>query len=196
MRRIIIVVFTALSINAFGQTDNLKTKIVADSNKLEYAGNDTIPQVSFVNQNSTERNPAYYINGKYVNGTIIKTINPRLIDSIRVEKQDVEIGGKKYYGQIYIRLKEGYQPKAISLTDLKLKYTNLANAPSIFMIDDEIISGDYSEYIVDEKYILKIMVEKVVDKEANLQVNMVRLLTKSEENIKKSKEIRIRGREE
>ena len=80
--------------------------------------------------------------------------------------------------------------------DLKLKYTNLKNASSLFMINDEFISGDYSKYIVDEKYILKIIVEKIICKEDNLQINIVRLLTKTDENIKKSKEIRIRGAEE
>jgi len=64
------------------------------------------------------------------------------------------------------------------------------------MIDNEIISGEYNKYIVDEKYILKIIVEKIENKEENLQVNIVRLLTKTEENIKKSKQIWIRGTEE
>lgn len=50
--------------------------------------------------------------------------------------------------------------------------------------------------IVDENYILKIIIEKIDNKEENLQVNIIRLLTKTEENIKKSKQIWIRGTKE
>lgn len=196
MRQIIILVITTLTINAFGQVDNLKTKIVNNSNQFEKIGNDTTLQVSYVNPNVSDRKPAYYINGKYINETILKTINPQLIDSINIVKRDVEIDGKNYYGQIYIQLKKDYNPKLISLADLKLKYTNRTNAASIFMIDNEIISGDYSKYIIDENYILKIVVEKIDNNEENLQVNIIRLLTKTEENIKKSKQIWIRGTEE
>lgn len=196
MRQIIILVITTLTINAFGQIGNLKAKIVNNSNQFEKIRNDTILQVSYVNHNVSDRKPAYYINGKYINETILKTINPQLIDSINVVKRDVEIDGKNYYGQIYIQLKKDYTPKLISLADLKLKYINLTNAASIFMIDNEIISGDYSKCIIDENYILKIVVEKIDNNEENLQVNIVRLLTKTEENIKKSKEIILRGTEE
>jgi hypothetical protein len=195
MRQIIILLITTLTFNAFGQIDYLNPKVVNKSNKFEKTGNDTIPQVTDVNSNTSDRKPAYYINGKYINETIIKTINPQLIDSIHIVKKDVEIEGNQYYGLIYILLKKDYTPKLIS-QDLKLKYTNLINAPSIFMIDNEIISEDYNKCIVDEKYILKIIVEKVVIKEESLQVNIIRLLTKTEANIRKSKEISIRGKED
>ena len=196
MRRIIILIITTLAINAFGQIYDLKTKIPYNSNKFYKTGNDTIPHVSYVMPNGSDRKPAFYINGKYINNFLLKTINPQLIDSMNVVKRDIEIDGKKYYGQIYIQMKKDYNPKLISLTGLKLKYTNLTNTPTIFMIDNEIISGDYNKYIVDEKYILKIIVEKVENRKENLQVNIVRLLTKTEENIKKSKQIWIRGTEE
>ena len=196
MSRIIVLVITILTLNAFGQNDSLKTKIEYNSNKFEKNANDTIPQVSYVNPKVSDKNPAYYINGKYINESILKTINPQLIDSINVVKRDVEINGKNYSGQIHIQLKKYYNPKIISLVDLKLKYTNVTNAASIFMIDNEIISGDYSKYIVDVNYILNITVEKIDNKEENLQVNIIRLLTKTEANIKKSKQIWLRGKEE
>jgi len=182
--------------NAFGQIDNLNAKVVFNPNKFEKIGEDTIPQISYASPNVSDRIPAYYINRKYINGIILKTLNPQLIDSINVVKRDTEIDGKKYYGQIYIQLKKDYYPKLITLTDLKLKFTKPTSTPSIFMLDNEIISGDYSKYIVDENYILKIIIEKIDNKEENLQVNIIRLLTKTEENIKKSKQIWIRGTEE
>jgi hypothetical protein len=193
MRRIILIAITLLTIHAYGQIDNIKANNVYFSNKFENEGNDTIPEVSYVNSTGSDRSPAHYINGKLVNETVLKTINPLLIDSVNVVKQDIEIEGKKYFGRIHIQMKKDYNPKLISLTDLKLKYTNLTNDSSVFMINDEFISGNYSKYIVDENYILKIIVEKISNKEENLHVNIVRLLTRTEENIIKSKEIILRA---
>ena len=50
--------------------------------------------------------------------------------------------------------------------------------------------------MVDEKFILKIIVEKYENKEEKLNVSFLNLITKTEENIKKSKEIIIRGKDE
>lgn len=146
MRQILILVITALTINAFGQIESLNAKIVNNSNQFAKIVNDSILQVSYVNSNVSDKKPACYINGKYINETILKTINPQLIDSINVVNRNVDIDGKSYYGQIYIQLKKNYNPKLISLADLKLKYTNLTNTSSIFMLDNEIISGDYRKY--------------------------------------------------
>lgn len=179
--------------NAFGQIDGLNTKVSPHPEKFEKKGNDSILQVSYVNADDSVRKPIYYINGKLISHIILKTINPQFIDKINVVKRDTVIDGKNYYGEIHIQLKKDYKPQFISLADLKLRYTRQANASSIFMIDDEIISGDYRKYIVDENYILKIIVERIDVNEENLQVNVIRLLTKTEENIKKSKQIWIRG---
>jgi hypothetical protein len=196
MRQIFILAITTLTMNAFLQIDVPNAKIVFNSDKSEKIGKDTILQVSYVNPDVSEKKPAYYINGKLIGETILGAINPQLIDSMNVVKRDVEVDGKKYYGQIYIQLKKDYHPRLISLTEIKLKLTKPINAPSIFIIDNKIISGDYSKHIVDENYILRIIVEKIENKEENLQVNMIRLLTKTEENIKNSKQIWIRGTED
>lgn len=76
------------------------------------------------------------------------------------------------------------------MNNLKLKYTNVKDNSTIFKIDDEIINADYENYLVDEKYILRIIVEKFENK------NIINLTTKTPENIKKSKEIIIRGKDE
>jgi hypothetical protein len=193
MKQILIFVITALAMNAFGQIDGLNNKVSPHPEKFEKKGNDSILQVWYVNADDSVRKPIYYINGKLISHIILKTINPQFIYKINVVKRDTVIDAKNYYGEIYIQLKKDYKPKFISLADLKLKYTRQANASSIFMIDDEIITGDYRKYIVDENYILKIIVERIDNNEENLQVNVIRLLTKTEENIKKSKQIWIRG---
>ncbi len=46
---------------------------------------------------------------------------------------------------------------------------------------------------VDEDVILSIEIENYENKKENLNINFVNLLTRTEENIRKSKEFRIRG---
>jgi len=154
---------------------------------------DTIPLVKYVKAENFERQPAFYINGKFMTNTALRTIDPMVIDSIHIEKNEIEIENKKYYGQIYITLKKEYMPKFISLNDLMLKYTTLKNEFTIYMIDNDIIKGNYDQCLVDEKYILKIIVDTIEIEKGKTKINVVRLLTKSKENIEKSREIRIRG---
>ena len=115
---------------------------------------------------------------------------------MNVESHEIEVEGKKYFGRIDIQTKKDYHPKLISLTDLKSKYTNLNNAPCLFLIDNEFVSGDYNKCVVDEKFILQISIEKIKLAEENLQVNVVRLLSRTEANVRKSNEIMIRGTED
>ena len=193
MRQILIITMAFFTLNAYGQIKNLKVPLVESTNSQFVTQNDTVLKVLYVNSNESERSPAYYLNGQFVNETTLKTLNPNAIDNIRVEKQEIEVETQKYYGQIFINTKGDYRPILISLSDLKSKYINLKNTPTIFMIDNEIINGDYDKCIVDENYLLRISIEKVENRKEKLHFNLIQILTKSEENIKKSKEIRIRG---
>lgn len=195
MKSILILIISFWALSATGQIELLNKKDAKVSLNSSIKSNefviDTIPTVEFNKIENVGLQPVYYINGEIVNQTVIKTIDPQLIDSIHVEKKEIVIKDKKYYGQIFLKMKKEYQPKLISLTDLKSKYLSQTSTPAIFMIDDEIIKGAYENYLVDEKFILKIVVDNMEEKEQKLEI--IRLLTKSEENIKKAKEIRIRG---
>lgn len=111
------------------------------------------------------------------------------------KKKEIKLNGTTYYGKLSIKTEAGYRPQFISLNNLKLQYTQIKNEPVIFMLDNEFIKEDYDQYIVDLKYILKIIVDKIDLPDNKLQINVIRLLTRSEENIRKSKEIHIRGSE-
>lgn len=191
MKRIILIVIAFLTIQAYGQLSGKVDQIIR-SNKVENTVNDTIPLVSYVSPNM----PAYYLNGKFVSDATIRTISSNQIDNLNVDGHEIVVEGKKYGGRIYFQTKKDYHPKLISLTDLKLKYTNLTNAPCLFMIENGFVSGDYNKCLVDEKFILQISVEKINLAEENLQVNVIRLLTRTEANIRKSNEIMIRGEED
>ena len=178
MKNIIVFSFLLLTANTYGQT----------------ISNDSTIKVIYAEDLHKEKNPAWFINGNFVTNSIM-TLNPQMIENINVIKTDSIIDGTKYYGQIYIKTKSEYNPKLITLTSLKEKYTNLENQPVVFMIDGNIVNGDYDKFVVDENYILQIIIDNIKNEKENIDLKIVKLLTKSEENIKKSNEIRIRGNE-
>lgn len=139
------------------------------------------------------RNALIMVNGHPIPNTAVGLTAPDMIHSVDVSKNDTIVGEHKYSGVVRIVLKDGYTPAFISLTELKQKYISLHPGPTVFMIDNQLISGSYDQLMVDEKYILKIEVNRLTDAGGHQDVNVVRLLTRSEENIRKSKELRIRG---
>lgn len=62
------------------------------------------------------------------------------------------------------------------------------------MIDGNLINADYDRYLIDENYVLQIVVDDIQNDKQKIDLGLIKLLTRSEENIKKSKEIRIQGR--
>lgn len=189
MRQLLTLLIAFVTINVSGQTTQIKVPLVRWNTQPKSPIDN---KVSYVNSNNSE-SPAYYLNGQLLSETILMTLDPEKIDSIHVSRQETVVDSQKYYGQIFIITKQDYKPGLISLNDLKSKYTNLKNEPTIFMINNEIIKEDYDKCIVDENYLLNISIEKIdLDKE-KLHFRFIKILTKTEENIKKSKEIRIRG---
>jgi hypothetical protein len=196
MKKIFLISALLLVINCFGQKLTGRVPGLKITNQEIASENDTIINVVYKNEIENNKKSAYFINGKLINERILRSLNPNEIETVNVEKENIEIENVKYYGKLYIVTKPTYKPKFISLNNLKLKYTNLTDNSIIFQIDNEIIKANYESYIVDENYILKIIVEPFENKNEKLNVNFVNLITKSEENIKKSKEIIIRGNNE
>lgn len=189
MKKLLIIAFTFCSLLTSAQ---LNVPQVANVNPV-VSQNDSVIKVSYINRTNAEKSPAYYVNGQFVNESILKSLNPEGIEYIRVEKEEIEVESQKYYGQIFISTKVSYKPKLISLTDLKLKYTKLKNTPAIFMIDNEIVQDDSNKFLVDENYILNISIENIDRAKEKLNFYLIHIFTKSEENIRNSKKIILRG---
>jgi hypothetical protein len=161
-----------------------------------YSMNDSIIRVIYSTPrlNSTKK-PAYYINGTLVNQNILQTLNQNEIESINIEKEEVEIDNIKYEGKIFINTKNAYKPQIISLNNLKEKYLSSLIGPVIFQIENEQVIGNYDEYPIDEKYIFKIIVEDFENEKEKLKLHFIKIILKTEENIKKANN-RIRGKNE
>ena len=196
MKKIFYISVLLLTLNTFGQIKSEKVNGLKITKQETVSENDTIITVNYLNKIESNRKPAYFINGELTNESVLKTLNPNEIATINVEKGDIEIENVNYNGKLYIVTKLTYKPILISLNNLKMKYTSIKENSTIFKIDNEIINADYDNYVIDENYILKINVEKFENSEEKLKFNIVNLITKTEENIKKSKEIIIRGKDE
>jgi len=176
MKRIFIfsICVSILTLSANGQSEALINSLTGGreagviSLPTSMENIDTIPVVKYINPESDVRQlPAIYIDGVFVNFSRLRTIDPTLINSITVEKKKIDVEGKSYYGQVYLKMKEEYNPKLISLTDLVKKYTNVRNGLTIMMIDNELVKDDYKQYLVDEKFLLKIIVETIKKEKQN-----------------------------
>ena len=187
MKKFILFISMLLTVTAFAQNPTIKLRTHKE-------GNDTPKIIYAEEENKTHPQPAFFINGKFLN-TGVSSLNPNQIDSISVIKDKITIAGTEYMGQVHIKTKSNYISKIISLNGLKEKYTNSKNKSTIFMIDDNLISGDYNDYFVDENYLISITIDKVENTKENIHIDVIKLITKSEENIRKSKQIIIRGNE-
>ncbi|MEO8852317.1 MAG: hypothetical protein ABI359_00965 [Ginsengibacter sp.] len=192
--KLFLILFTSLvTFNSFEQNPNSsfqKSKISS------FTQDDSTLKVLYDTTNSPGQHPAYLINGQFASDGILQTsnFNAASIENINIVKKDTIVNNVKYYGIIEIKAKVNYIIKPISLAQLKLKFTDLKNSKTIFLVDNEIINTvDYSNYFVNENGILKIVVEKVRNQKEGLELNIVKLFTKSDNNIRKSKEIMIRG---
>jgi hypothetical protein len=63
------------------------------------------------------------------------------------------------------------------------------------MIDGNIVNGDYDNYVIDENNLLTIIVDKFQNAKESMGWGLIKLLTKTEENIKKRGQIILRGTE-
>lgn len=195
MRKIILSMMLLVIAASYSQT--LTGKVPGVNISKTYSMNDSIIRVVYSKPrlNFTKK-PAVYINGTLMKKMNLFSIKPNGIETINVEKGEIEIDNIKYHEKIFIKTKDNYNFSpipVISLNNLKAKYLSSLKGSVIFQIEEENILDDYDQYQVDEKYILKLVVEHFENKKEKLNLHIVKIILKTEENVKKANEIRIRG---
>jgi hypothetical protein len=176
--------------------DQLKL-IEGDSIKI-HVGQHKIDNVDFkvfYNTQKEEQKPTFYINGKFLGSSLF--FDSKKIEKIEVKKVNIEVDGILYYGQIYITTTENCHPNFITLAAIEKEYLGKSEARCIIMIDSKIVKEEHTSVFIDKNYILKIEIEKVdaispIQAIATEKIDFINIFTITEENIKKSEEIRIR----
>lgn len=177
----------------FSQTD--KKLITSRTEKRVVYSDSSKIKVYYNTSKSTleDAKVAFYVNGDFIsNASILKTINPKKIKSLSVEKDSITINNDLYIGKILINLVDGYQPKFISLKDFIVNHLELNDLPQIVQLDETILNVNSDDFLIDEHYIMVVSVEEIKTSGENLSVNLIRLITKTEENIKKGNTIIIK----
>jgi hypothetical protein len=185
------IIIAFLSVTTFGQLTGKVTGL--NSTKTDTI-KDTVIKVIYKN-NIISRNPqppAIFFNGKLIDYSLMSTINPESIGTMNVVKKDTIIDSVKYYGRIMIQGKTTNNHNYISLNEFKLKYVSPSENVPVFQIDENIVVDDYDTYLIDEKYILKVIVTLVENSKQKIKFDFINLLTKSAKNIEESNQIIIR----
>lgn len=193
MKQSILLLFMALATLSYSQIQTGELSGVTILSTEKYQEADTVPTVVYASQNRSEKTPLYYLDGVAVNQYAIKTLDPNRIQKIEVVKNDPTLGEGAEHGVIYITTKKGYTPSYIALNALKDKYIKISARPTIFLLNGKVLNVDYDQYLVDEKYILKIEVESLDQPAEGLQVEVINLITRTEENLKEANRIYLRG---
>ena len=79
------------------------------------------------------------------------------------------------------------------MTELKNKYTNLKGKPVIFVLDGNFVTADYDNYLINENNLLTIIIDSLKTGKEKIELGLIKLLSKTEENIKARNQIIIRG---
>jgi len=188
MKTLIIFLVTFVVAPSFAQTTESQKHGSSTTVKV-HQRRDTAFRVIKLNNITPTNQIAFFLNGKFIGPQY--SLAPNLIKDIRVLEQDTLIGTKNYTGQVYLTAKNDYRPKLSSLADLKAKYTEFKETPVVFMLDGDIIKSEPDSYFVDENTLLSVIVDNLDD----IQIGVIKLLTKTEENIKERNNIILRGKE-
>jgi len=188
MKKSIYIILLLLSTLSFSQKIPKTTPQYSEDSAITVIYSDSL------NFSSTEHKPvAYYINDLLIGDkNIINTIDPKNIDSVRVEKEKFFIDGTEYFGKILIKLDPKYVTNFLTLKEITDRYLKLNNNPIIIQIDDTIIGEDYDKYLINENFILMITVNKIKTSGKNIEINLINILTKKAGNIEMKNKIIIK----
>ena len=91
MKKTFFISVLLLSIYSFGQVKTEKVNGLKITETEINVEKDSIIKVVYKSDVENNKNPAYFLNEKLVNESILKTINSNEIESVNVEKNDFEI---------------------------------------------------------------------------------------------------------
>ncbi|SDI72919.1 hypothetical protein SAMN05421846_112121 [Chryseobacterium taeanense] len=137
-------------------------------------------------------NIAYFVNNKHYNYLFFQSLDTNKIENVNIANKDMTIDGKSFTGAMYLTTKNNYQPQPLDLKEIKKKYAKDQSLPSLYLFNGLLIQDLERNYSLDNNNILEISSHIYENKEENLKVNIIEIFTKSEENIRKSKEVILR----
>ena len=128
-------------------------------------------------QNST----LVLINGKQFSMSLIPTLNldSAQIKSFEIDRLDTIVNNVQYYHKLSIVTINEYSFNPVNLESIRENYSD--NQPTVFLVNNEIVTDELKSYFLNEDFILLIEKGKI----KSLGMNYMSIFTKTEENKKK-----------
>ena len=180
------------SCTGFAQMNNA-TPPLNPSTTINAQQPDTAFRVIYVNKTEAHQQPLYIINGHTSTSSVLFSMDPNQIKDIRVLRGDTLVDKVTYSGRVFIETMQTVAPKYITLTQLKDKYTNLKGKAVVFTLDGNFINADYDKYAIDEAGLLTIVVDALPATKGNNELGLIKLLSRSKQNLEDRNKIMIRG---
>jgi hypothetical protein len=145
---------------------------------------------------STHTKPIFFLDSTKID-LAITVFDPNKILSITVEKEHDTINYTQ--GRVYMVSKNPKDYYFASLERIKNKYAKNATTPVLFMVNNSFLQNNISDFRIDTSYILNVEVLRGTDfdnlKESIPNLTIIRIRTKTKDNLEELSKIRIRGRD-
>ncbi|MCF2874764.1 MULTISPECIES: hypothetical protein [unclassified Tenacibaculum] len=174
-------------------SQNMQQKRI--NNKPIYSGDSEIRVINNTKSIYQNQSPiGIFVNGNFIgNQSSLDFINSNKIETLKVEKKSFEKNGTTYNGKILLEMKSGYKSNFITLKSLTEKHLTLDKNPTLYQINEKVLESNKTEFLIDENFILKIIPTKIKTSNNKIEINLIQIITKTADNIKKANEIRIKG---
>lgn len=125
----------------------------------------------------------------YIDSVLVKNANVGMFEPMQIENINIAKGSK-----VYITLKKDVPFNLVTLQSLAVKYLKSKKATGIlYTIDGKLITD--AEALINEKHILSISIatDQLISSLPGVKVTMLKVLTRSKENIERANTVYIRG---
>jgi hypothetical protein len=160
--------------------------------KIDITGSVEIVYESSRKSKTAGNQPFYYVDGELW--------SPRAVGAIELENiKDLKVNqNANGNGEVRIILKDPSKVADLVFLSKEIeKYLGKLDMPTIYMMDEEFIKDDLTAYKIKQNNILRIEVMTSDDiaslKQLRLKLRVVKIFTKSQKNLDKTKQIYIRG---
>ena len=151
-------------------------------------------QVSSLIKSGNHQKSVFFLDSTKIDPAIT-VFDPNKIATVKVEREFDTITYKQ--GRVYMVSKNPKDYYFVSLDEIKAKYAKNATAPVLFMINNSFLQNNISAFKIDTSYILNVEVLRGTDfdnlKESLPNLTIVRIKTKTKENLEEASKIYIRG---
>ena len=141
-----------------------------------------------------QKPPAYFLDS--VKLMTLPCFDPEKIASIDVLNENDP--GSDTHGKIVIKTKNPSDFKFLTIADVKAIYKAGNAGPGIIMLDNELIK-DISSFRIDSSYILSVQITRGSEisylKDTNPGLYILKIITRTKENLDRKNQIWIRGRD-